>query len=1347
MVDRLVREILSESADSQSDQPRPFSHYAGCPNIVLLGNPGGGKSHLFESSAAHSSGTFVTARNFLNIPAFDQEKLLFIDALDERRAGRGDQDTIDAIVRKLFEVSPRGVRISCRERDWLGESDLAAFMPYFDTSGGSVVLALQDLSRDEQLAVLQGEEGLDPKRFLSEASERGLGDFLTNPQNLIMLARAVKNGGQWPTTRRQLFQISTDLLLREGNRERSRTGDGIYTADELRDAAGAACAVRLISDVEGISLREQGDGPDFPSYRSIFPEDPNRLRAALGRRVFTSGRLSESVDYAHRTIAEFLGGAWLANKVRSGLPLGRVLSLLGDGCHPASELRGLHAWLAVFLPEHAGKLIEGDPYGVLTYGDAASLAPSHRLILLSEISSFSKQDPWFRNSDQSSFALGALSASDMVGAFRALLRSPDANFGMKSLMLDAMAVGAPLPELQVEFSSILIDASVSPALRIKAFHAILNLGDEGRRIALQIYREQLSKDPSDIRVRAEVIAEIYEAGFTPSDIAALVRDALGLETDTVGFSLWQLAECFPIEEAHAVLSAIEPIKRRSKPHEQKPGERRNESQVIHLFDRTLLRLLREDAVSITGEQLWNWLWARRRIKSTSSSVFSKDIKSELEQHQDLLRAAVNEALEALVLDEKQWSFIHKLREATFNALAEDTLLDLASSKALGSQTKPEMREFFYDLAISLSYTNPSGSTAIFEQIFAYANDVPELQAIRDRALTCKIEGWRLRENKHLASENAEYEAEKNSNRRSFEENKPSIKSGEHLNWIAFIAGLYFGDAFNVSRQATPYERLGTALGEENVQVALEGLIACLRNSEIPSLEVVARVSAQNQYYEWWYGLIAGLDEAWLRHPQLNAYSDDLLRTMLAIELLLPTHYYEANVSRLIDRGWKNAALKERPALVRESYIAVARAKLGANDQFVPGIRELLTFPSLAPFRTSVALELLRDYPSPRRSYLEELIQSVLSDPGAHAAFLSIAQPIVGGSGTIDETSRGLWLAAAYLSCPDGYYSELISYAENNPGIVWMLRDLIGNDRDKNEPSIVITVQQTAVIAKTAARHFPSCGHPTSGWSGDRNPWDGADFVRMLINRLSADPSAEATEALVDLVDDKSLISYREHLQHALANQRTRRRDSEYLRADWQQVVDTLANKTPANVRDLHALILAHLEDLKGRIRSTNTDIYKRFWNENSQGRVDNPKSEESCRDVLVDFLRILVQPLGTIVEPEGHMANDRRADIAVSLHRQKVLVELKRDYHSEVWNASETQLDRFYTIDPEAGGFGIYGVFWFGYKDRPVRRHPESRVRPRSAREMEQMLRDMVPPEKRHRIAVVVLDVSGQEHQ
>ena len=43
---------------------------------------------------------------------------LFIDGLDEKRAGRGDRDTVDALMTKLFEVSKRSPDERSDIRGW-----------------------------------------------------------------------------------------------------------------------------------------------------------------------------------------------------------------------------------------------------------------------------------------------------------------------------------------------------------------------------------------------------------------------------------------------------------------------------------------------------------------------------------------------------------------------------------------------------------------------------------------------------------------------------------------------------------------------------------------------------------------------------------------------------------------------------------------------------------------------------------------------------------------------------------------------------------------------------------------------------------------------------------------------------------------------------------------------------------------------------------------------------------------------------------------------------------------------------------------------------------------------------
>jgi hypothetical protein len=174
-------------------------------------------------------------------------------------------------------------------------------------------------------------------------------------------------------------------------------------------------------------------------------------------------------------------------------------------------------------------------------------------------------------------------------------------------------------------------------------------------------------------------------------------------------------------------------------------------------------------------------------------------------------------------------------------------------------------------------------------------------------------------------------------------------------------------------------------------------------------------------------------------------------------------------------------------------------------------------------------------------------------------------------------------------------------------------------------------------------------------------------------------------------------------------------------------------------------LVAQLRDLALRIARANTDIFKQFWNLDGYAKITVPRPEEACRDDVITLLKPTLTPLGILVEPEGHMVADKRADISAAMPGRKILCELKRDYHAEVWTAMTGQLERFYAHDPEAKGFGIYVVFWFGAK-RPmdVPAPPNGMPRPKTAAEMEAMLQTLLPADMRKRLAVIVIDVSGE---
>ncbi|MGD0186242.1 MAG: hypothetical protein ABSC25_13460 [Roseiarcus sp.] len=848
MTDRNVIWLNAPRGEKAAKRPQAFSTFDQTPNLILLGDPGAGKTHLFQEASGTSNGIYLTARSFLNTPQFAAGAALFIDALDERRAGRGDQDTIDRVVQKLFAVAPGKVRISCRAQDWLGDTDLSALDVYFKVHGGVAVVALEALSGDEQLAVLltKGISEAEATSILEEAERRGLREFTLNPQNLIMLAQAVMDG-QWPSTRTELFELSSKLLLSEENKVRMRTGAGVFSADELRETAGALCAVRLVGDVAGIGLQEGDGGPDFPSYRSLTFLAPDKALAALQRRAFVAGPIQETVDYAHRTTAEYLGAGWIAQQVRDGLPIGRVRALIGVEGHPASELRGLHAWLAVLLPEFASGLIEADPYGVLTYADAASLSPLLRKHLLAAMGRLSERDPWFRRGNWESPALGMLARPDMVDAFRDVLRPGTANFGLRSVVVDAIALGEPLPELLPDMALVL-EREQSPYVeRLGAARALERLGKPGTDVLAAFSRAPGRNTTSSLRLRSHILTRLYGSHFSATDVASLLADVLALNGDLAGVgALWSLERAIPCADIPSVLDAMRPMTRA----ENDELKRRNLWEVASTVERLIIRYLQEGEGAISGAQIWPWLRFRRSLRSDSPTTFGKEIPTELSKRPGLLPGIAEASFAAIAAGTNHYSFHRELQSATLGAIQDEALsrwiVDYLPRAGRGS----EKERILYELAVWLCMREAAWCVERFEELTTMAEGRPDLAEVRAQYLSVEIPDWQRSHTASQVAKAARLEKDLVAARIKFASDLDAVRTGKDRDRLTWAARIYCGDYLDSDLSLPPVERLRQTLGEENAAAARQGFVAMLGRPDFPSLDDVVALAAQHQVYDW-----------------------------------------------------------------------------------------------------------------------------------------------------------------------------------------------------------------------------------------------------------------------------------------------------------------------------------------------------------------------------------------------------------------------------------------------------------------------------------------------------------------
>lgn len=141
------------------------------------------------------------------------------------------------------------------------------------------------------------------------------------------------------------------------------------------------------------------------------------------------------------------------------------------------------------------------------------------------------------------------------------------------------------------------------------------------------------------------------------------------------------------------------------------------------------------------------------------------------------------------------------------------------------------------------------------------------------------------------------------------------------------------------------------------------------------------------------------------------------------------------------------------------------------------------------------------------------------------------------------------------------------------------------------------------------------------------------------------------------------------------------------------------------------------------MRKGDADGWRQFWN-TASGKTTTPKAENDGRNFLLQLLQFGLAPKGVSVEREGDFAAHKRADIVIRHHLSKLPIEIKRNFHADVWKAMDWQLAGQYAADPECQGYGIYLVLWFGpVKGFSMPTPPGGPARPKTPQEMQATLR------------------------
>lgn len=181
----------------------------------------------------------------------------------------------------------------------------------------------------------------------------------------------------------------------------------------------------------------------------------------------------------------------------------------------------------------------------------------------------------------------------------------------------------------------------------------------------------------------------------------------------------------------------------------------------------------------------------------------------------------------------------------------------------------------------------------------------------------------------------------------------------------------------------------------------------------------------------------------------------------------------------------------------------------------------------------------------------------------------------------------------------------------------------------------------------------------------------------------------------------------------------------------------LDHNTVATVEELRALLLEELQELQRAIDGSEFDPVEKFYD---GGRRVN---ENTASKRIAEHLHLRLKALNMAVTNEHQLKGAKRCDIAVSAMlggtRKLLVMEVKGQWHRELFTAAAAQLHERYSIHPDAEQQGIYLVLWFGEGEKIAGRKDTTVSSPD---DLKRKVEESVPEELRELIAVFALDLS-----
>jgi len=1308
--------------------------------VVVLAEPGGGKTELMGSLAQQLGTTIVTASKFVHGGAKEKNIPLVIDAFDE--LSKVDASGIYRLLSQAEAAKPTHVYLSSRSSEW-DSATTNAFNEFF---GPPLVVRLCKFDEEEQRAIFNHHAPReDFAAFQAEVARFDLEALLPNPQFLKLFTDAYIESERHFTDKRSIFVQAVERLAKEANSHLARNHPALSATQKV-DIASEVFTKLLLSGAEGVSTSEATENRMYPLLASLFDDD-TAADGILATRLFKPG---DSVNHhrpVHKIVAEYCAAGYLTKRIADPadpLTLSKCLPIISPNSIIRDELRGLLGWMAALgnkiIEESA---IELDPYAVLANGDPSQLEHSSKRLLINRLKDIEAKDPYFRRGDfRRRFSVAGFFTQDVVEEIKPLLTAGNDGH-LRDLILELLAGSPAIEKLRGELGQLMLTPTESTKTRFLANRCLLEIDGDDHRSELDIL--------------------ISEASNTSLHIAAEIIETLGPETlhrDYLAYFFRVCANLYPGHEAR---------------YKRTIGERYFLKKFIKglNLEITVLLLdeLTKDLACVCG---------KKSYECDCRNGISKIVGSMLDRFFDLANPPFNpvqiwqwvgnlifhkgkspkESKSVQVLQEDDNLRQGIIAHVFGKLIARDQILETKIDKFYmqshsGLSFQANDCKFVVDLAFETNnpdlwvnfmaghqyYRNEGerGPDYLRRHMREQALEKPlfmrEWAKVNRAAQHFERENrvWRDRHTRKMGRYRRQQDEIRAANIKYVQNNRDLVEGGRHWHSLVHFSRLVLMDPDKIEHE------VGDKILVRNALRNWLDFIA----PHVPELLTLAELRCASQCQHLETILYAACLETMRASGSLESVD---LRLLRALRTDIHSGYeavseeeraaLKTEVDRLIfpDGASAENFLREylEPQLAQpgcihpelwllrsEEIFSHLRATL--SIEWLGRVREL----ALSPLDT--LFEIAAQYGN--RNDLKEIIVERCEE------FMSSWPDLTENEDL--EKKRKFWLVRAwyFLDDPPEIYWDWLKADKDTVFELYGRSERWRYGDHFSWPKF--TSNKVEAILDGFIDKWPKVHLPSSYGSDSPKEEKAYRFLTEVIWSINSDDPDDAIPVLNRLLADPRFTDLQKDLKSIHAGQVRKKALRDFEPPTPQEIVNRLDRDAVVTVEGLRQLVIQELQDFQKAIDGGEFNSADHFYEKGE--RLDEIRSTE----IISERLNLRLEPQGISVTPEHQLKGAKRSDFTATKmiggKRRLLVTEVKGQWHDELYTAASTQLHERYSIHPDAEQQGIFLVIWFGADERVAGRKKHSIG---SAQELKSSIEARLLQELTGLIDVFVLDVS-----